>query len=110
MAGVGASNVIPDVVEMLGTIRAVTATHFATLRRRVGDVAAAVAGAHGCVAHMEWSPRPYLPTVNDAGLVDLVAQPPPPPPPKHTHTRAHAQAHADAHLHPAFGLAKYICV
>jgi len=71
--GVGASNVIPDSVEMLGTIRALTGRHFATLRRRVTEVAAAVAGAHGCSANVAWSPRPYVPTVNDASLVKLVA-------------------------------------
>ena len=36
----GASNVIPNSVELLGTIRALTGAHFATLRRRVNEVGA----------------------------------------------------------------------
>ena len=30
--------------------------------------------AHGCTAAIEWSPRPYPPTVNDAGAAALVAR------------------------------------
>ncbi len=71
-AGVGASNVIPNSVELLGTIRALTPSHFGTMRRRVDEVTAAIAAAHGCSAEVAWSERPYVPTVNDAGMAKLV--------------------------------------
>lgn len=73
-AGLGAANVIPDTVEMLGTIRALTGQGFASLRRRVTEVAEAVSESHGCNATVQWSDRPYGPTTNDAKMVALVNQ------------------------------------
>lgn len=74
-AGEGATNVIPDAVTLAGTIRALTVAASDALRRRVGEVAAATAAAHGCSAELHWDARPYPPTVNDPGLAALVGFP-----------------------------------
>jgi IAA-amino acid hydrolase len=72
--GPGAANVIPDSVELMGTIRALTQATFDRLRTRVGEVVTGTAAVHDCrVDSVEWAKVPYPPTVNDAGMVDLVA-------------------------------------
>jgi hypothetical protein len=60
-AGPGAPNVIPDSVQLMGTIRALDKEHFAWLRRRVGEVLAGTAAVHGCNTSIEWSPTAYPP-------------------------------------------------
>jgi IAA-amino acid hydrolase len=70
--GPGASNVIPNSVEMLGTIRALTHARFIDLRQRVTEVAKGLAAAHGCSVEVQWSDRQYIPTVNHAGMAQLV--------------------------------------
>ena len=51
-AGPGAPNIIPDAVELSGTVRALTAEHFERLKRRVAQVCSPV-----CVAtcRQAWS-------------------------------------------------------
>ncbi|KXZ45257.1 hypothetical protein GPECTOR_56g353 [Gonium pectorale] len=62
--GPGAANVIPDAVELSGTVRALSGPTFARLHTRVEQVAAGVAAAYGCeVANVSWSAVPYPPTV-----------------------------------------------
>ncbi|MEW5299169.1 MAG: hypothetical protein WDW38_005057 [Sanguina aurantia] len=71
--GPGASNVIPDQVELQGTIRALTAHTFQRLHARVEEVAAATAAAYRCTCGgVAWSAVPYPPTVNDPGMASLV--------------------------------------
>ena len=69
--GPGAPNVIPDAVELQGTTRALTVAQQQRLRARVEEVVTLVAGAHGCNVTVEWSPVPYIPTVNDAELASF---------------------------------------
>jgi metal-dependent amidase/aminoacylase/carboxypeptidase family protein len=72
--GPGAPNVIPDGVDLAGTLRAFNADTFARLRRRIEEVANGTAAAAGCAAAgWTWSPRPYPPLINDAGLAEVVA-------------------------------------
>ncbi|KAL6761764.1 hypothetical protein V8C86DRAFT_2531108 [Haematococcus lacustris] len=70
--GPGAANVIPDSVELQGTIRALSLATFERLRRRVAEVANLTAATYGCsITDLQWSATPYPPTVNDAGMADL---------------------------------------
>lgn len=55
-AGPGASNIIPQSVNLLGTIRAFDQGTFARLRQRVADVFSGTAEMYGCNATIEWSP------------------------------------------------------
>jgi metal-dependent amidase/aminoacylase/carboxypeptidase family protein len=70
------NNVTPDEARLGGTLRALTHADMERLRRRVGEVAAAVAAAHGCTAEVDWheGDHPYYPpTVNDGRAAALVA-------------------------------------
>ena len=71
--GPGASNVIPDAVALAGTLRALTSDEFEAARARIRDVGAAVAAAHRCEFNITWEAQPYAPTVNDGGMVGVVA-------------------------------------
>ncbi|KAG2448129.1 hypothetical protein HYH02_006714 [Chlamydomonas schloesseri] len=71
--GPGAANVIPEAVELQGTVRALTLATFDRLHRRLEEVAAGVAAAYGCsISNVSWSAVPYPPTVNEARMADLV--------------------------------------
>ncbi|KAG2430419.1 hypothetical protein HXX76_009944 [Chlamydomonas incerta] len=71
--GAGAANVIPESVELQGTVRALTHATFDRLHRRLEEVAAGVAAAYGCsVGNVSWSAVPYPPTVNEARMAELV--------------------------------------
>jgi metal-dependent amidase/aminoacylase/carboxypeptidase family protein len=70
--GPGAPNVIPDSVELQGTIRALTQATFRRLISRVQEVVNATAAAAGATAAgWVWSDRPYPPVVNDDTLTAL---------------------------------------
>ncbi len=56
LAGVGAPNIIPQSVNLLGTIRAIDHELFGRLRQRVTDVFTSTAAMYGCNATIEWSP------------------------------------------------------
>jgi metal-dependent amidase/aminoacylase/carboxypeptidase family protein len=72
--GPGVANVVPDSVELQGTLRALRPETFARLRRRIEEVANATAAAAGCAATgWAWSLRPYPPLMNDPRLAELVA-------------------------------------
>ncbi|GLC46738.1 hypothetical protein PLESTF_001786600 [Pleodorina starrii] len=73
--GPGAANVIPDCVELSGTIRALTAPTFERLHRRLEQTAEGVAAGYGCtVENITWSEVPYPPTRNDEALSALVRE------------------------------------
>lgn len=64
-------NVIPGELEYLGTARSLHADIRATLERRIGETAAAVAGLRGLRSDFEWLGG-YPPLVNHAGATELV--------------------------------------
>jgi len=70
--GDGAQNVIPASVNIQGTVRALTTKQGQDLRRRVTEVAEAIASLHGLEVEMEWAKLPYGATVNDAGLAEML--------------------------------------
>jgi len=59
----GALNIIPSDVVIGGTARSFTDTTRDLIERRLGEVAEAIAGAHGCEVDMSYV-RGYPPTVN----------------------------------------------
>lgn len=65
-----AHNVIPDHVDMLGTMRSLSATNRARLREEVTALAAGIAGAHGLSAEVEII-EGFPVTVCDARAVDF---------------------------------------
>eukprot|EP00873_Tetraselmis_striata_P002422 jgi/Tetstr1/422686/TSEL_013484.t1 len=69
--GDGAFNVIPDEVELKGTIRASTNEAFRHLIERTEEVIKGVAAAHRCTASLNWSAVPYDALVNDAAMARL---------------------------------------
>jgi metal-dependent amidase/aminoacylase/carboxypeptidase family protein len=67
-----ALNVMPDEVELGGTIRAFTVEAFERMQRRVYEVIRAQAQLHNCNATVDADGRiPYPPVVNEATLVDV---------------------------------------
>lgn len=61
--GAGASNVIPESVELQGTLRALRTDTFERLRTRIRELANATAAAYGCsISGLEYSTVPYPPT------------------------------------------------
>lgn len=71
-AGPGASNVIPDSVELQGSVRALTQETFDRLHSRIETIVTSTADMYGCTANVSWSHVPYPPTVNDAAMVNFV--------------------------------------
>ena len=63
-----AYNVIPETVQLRGTIRALTLETFHWLHERVKAIASGIAVANSCEAEVEFLGDPYPPTVNDGGL------------------------------------------
>lgn len=63
-----AHNVIPETVQLSGTIRALTNERFAWLRDRVVAMTNQIGAANDCSATVRCLDDPYPPTVNDAGL------------------------------------------
>ena len=66
-----AHNIVPDAVELLGTLRTLSEATRATAREAFGRIASNVAAAHGCTAEVSIEPG-YPVTVNDARAADLV--------------------------------------
>lgn len=61
--GAGASNVIPESVELQGTLRALRTDTFERLHARIRELANATAAAYGCsISEVEYSAVPYPPT------------------------------------------------
>jgi amidohydrolase len=67
-------NIIPDSVEMLGTIRTFSESSRADVIERIRRIAANVAEAHGASATLELMPAPNPPLVNDPALTDLATR------------------------------------
>jgi IAA-amino acid hydrolase len=59
-----ACNVIPPSVQLAGTIRALTAERFATLKQRIQTITELVAQANQCEAEVQFPGIDYPPTVN----------------------------------------------
>jgi len=72
-AGSNALNVIPDQMEVAGTIRSLTWDTFNRTIARVAEVIEGTAATYGCAVDIEWSPCPYGPTVNEASATALAA-------------------------------------
>jgi len=64
-------NVLPDAVELLGTLRTLSPEGRARGREAFGRICTHVAAAHGCTAEVEIEPG-YPPTINDARAVALI--------------------------------------
>lgn len=64
-------NVLPDAVELLGTLRTLSTEGRARGRAAFKRICSHVAAAHGCTAEVEIEPG-YPPTINDSRAVDLV--------------------------------------
>jgi len=69
--GDGAFNVIPDVVELKGTIRASSNEAFRHLIERTEELIMGIATAHRCTAALNWSAVPYDALVNDESMARL---------------------------------------
>jgi len=63
-----ASNVIPETVDIKGTIRSLTMEGLQNLQTRTVEISEAIAAAHRCTATVEYPGHDYPPTVNDADL------------------------------------------
>jgi amidohydrolase len=70
IAGGTASNIIPEVVDMLGTLRTTSEAAREIAQQGIRRVATNIAAAHSCEAVVEIR-RGYPVTVNDAGFVDF---------------------------------------
>jgi IAA-amino acid hydrolase len=67
-----ASNVIPEKVELLGTIRSLTMEGLNQMQSRAGEIIRAVSKAHRCTASVEYPGHDYPPTINDGQLWEKV--------------------------------------
>ena len=67
-----AYNVIPNEVHLRGTVRAFDESVRLLAKRRIGEIATGIAGAHGASAALEYEDG-YPPTVNDAEQSAFVA-------------------------------------
>lgn len=60
-----ASNVIPEEVQLRGTVRALSMEQLTYIQHRVKDIAAQIAAAHRCEAETHFPGNDYPPTIND---------------------------------------------
>jgi len=67
-------NVIPEVVELQGTIRAFTMTALEQIQSRVREICAGVGSANRCDIHAVFPGNDYPPTINDANSWKLAQQ------------------------------------
>ena len=65
-------NIIPESVEMLGTIRTFSEASRADVIERLGRIATNIAEANGATATLELTPAPNPPLVNDPALTERV--------------------------------------
>lgn len=70
--GGDAYNVIPDAVNVGGTIRSLTETGLDSIRQRLTSITKAVAGAHNCNVSISFMHDPYPPVVNNPDLWQFV--------------------------------------
>ena len=69
-----AYNVIPESVEMQGTIRALSMPGLRRLQDRAREIVTGVAAANRCEAVIDYPGHDYPPTINDAGAWKLAQQ------------------------------------
>ncbi|MDA1052719.1 MAG: amidohydrolase [Planctomycetota bacterium] len=69
-----AYNVIPETVQLRGTIRALSMKTLQQMQQRVREITAAVAAAHRCEASITFPGNDYPPTVNDAQCWSVAKQ------------------------------------
>ena len=69
-----AYNVIPESVEMQGTIRALSMPALRRLQDRAREIVTGVAAANRCEAVIDYPGHDYPPTINDAGAWKLAQQ------------------------------------
>ncbi|KAF8058874.1 ILL5 [Scenedesmus sp. PABB004] len=77
LQGSDADNIIPDVVTLRGTLRALTHEHMEFMRRRIEEVVPAAVGAYQCNGTVDWQlgHHPYYPpTVNDPAAAALARE------------------------------------
>lgn len=60
-----AYNVIPETVQLRGTVRALTMDNLRKIQQRVREIATHVAEGHRCTAEVKFPGNDYPPTVND---------------------------------------------
>ncbi len=68
--GGGATNVIPDAVELLGTLRSFSEPVRETIRRRVPEILHGIAAAAGCTVDLDLR-HGYPATINDPAAADI---------------------------------------
>lgn len=66
-------NIVPDEVELSGTLRTYGEEHRQRVRQRVGEIAEGVAKSMRGSAEVSWNPAVYPATINDAALVERMA-------------------------------------
>jgi metal-dependent amidase/aminoacylase/carboxypeptidase family protein len=66
-----AYNIIPEVVELRGTVRTFTHDARDAARAALERIATGIAGAHGCTAEVSYE-EGYLALENDPGVAELV--------------------------------------
>lgn len=71
-AGGGGGYVIPDSVEVEGSIFGRTNDSLPTLRRGLSEAASSASNAYGCKAAVSWSQHSRAPIINDDHMADLV--------------------------------------
>ncbi len=69
-----ASNVIPEEVQMKGTLRSLTMEGLQGLQQRVREIATHVGSAHRCEVTVEFPGHDYPPTVNDGSLWNKIRE------------------------------------
>ncbi|MEO2021015.1 MAG: amidohydrolase [Pirellulaceae bacterium] len=69
-----ASNVIPEEVQMKGTLRSLTVEGLQGLQQRVREIATHVGSAHRCEVTVEFPGHDYPPTVNDGSLWNKIRE------------------------------------
>ena len=69
-----AYNVIPETVELTGTIRALTLDTLELLQSRVKDITQSIATANRCTVDIEFPGHDYPPTVNDSEAWNLAKE------------------------------------
>lgn len=67
------SNIIPDQVELSGTLRTLSEERRSFMKRRVEEVADLVTRGMGASATVEWMPNGYPVTMNDPALAERMA-------------------------------------
>ncbi len=74
ISGGTTTNVIPGEIELMGTIRTLTAADSELLRARLVECLQGITAAHRCTGEVEWEVPSYPALHNDAGQVEIFRQ------------------------------------